>query len=383
MQRYDYLKAIAQDAGDALVVVAHAAREWNAVRPGDWNFRIRTLGLTSSTALGVAVGLPHRKVIAIDGDGAFLMNLCGLPTIAQQNPKCLIHLLFDNQCYETAGGGATATATVADAVTLAKGAGYKNACWVEGPEQFRQEFRRALEKNELCLIAAKVKPGRPEPFSFPIDEVENKYRFIRHIEATEKRSILPIADHAASAVRYTPPPISTDAVMNPGESAKIIVEALKKAGVNLVATLPDRKYAELVDAISQDPFFKNVPLCREEEGIGICTGAYLAGMKPALIMQNGGLLNSCNALATMALQSEIPILLLVYYAGDIGDRGFATLGAVTEPVLQGMGIRSYTLSKLSKAEETLVGARVLAEDYRRPVAVLLTKAVLGAMYTSS
>ena len=83
MQRYEYLKAIAQDTEDGLVVVTGTAlREWQTLRPGDGNFRTRTLGLASSIGLGIALGLPHRKVIVIDGDGAFLMNLCGLPTIA-------------------------------------------------------------------------------------------------------------------------------------------------------------------------------------------------------------------------------------------------------------------------------------------------------------
>ncbi len=72
MQRYDFLQAIARDTGDALVVSAGgAAREWQALRPGDGNLRTRTLGLVSSIALGIAVGLPRRKVIAIDGTGPF------------------------------------------------------------------------------------------------------------------------------------------------------------------------------------------------------------------------------------------------------------------------------------------------------------------------
>ena len=83
MQRYDFLKAIAGDAGNALAVcTGWGAREWWALRPGDGNLKTRTLGLVSSIAAGLAFALPHRKVIAIDGDGAFLMNLCGLPTIA-------------------------------------------------------------------------------------------------------------------------------------------------------------------------------------------------------------------------------------------------------------------------------------------------------------
>jgi len=198
MQRYDFLKALAQDAGDALVVSAGgAAREWNALRPGDGNLRTRTLGLVSSIAAGIALGLPHRKVIAIDGDGAFLMNLCGLPTIAWHNHGNLIHILFDNECYEASGGTETATAAVADPVALAKGAGYKNACWVKNPEEFQHEFLKAWGRNELSFIAAKVEPGQPKLPPIGHDEVENKYRFIRYIEETEKRPILGPADHAA------------------------------------------------------------------------------------------------------------------------------------------------------------------------------------------
>jgi thiamine pyrophosphate-dependent acetolactate synthase large subunit-like protein len=197
MQRYDYLKTIAGDTGDALVVVAGGAlREWQTLRPGDGNLRTRTLGLASSISLGIALGLPHRKVIVIDGDGAFLMNLCGLPTIAWQNPSNLIHILFDNECYEASGATETATAAVADAVTLAKGAGFKNACWVKGPEEFRKEFLKAWKRNKLSLIAAKVKPGQPKLAPLPYDEVENKYRFIRYLEETEKKKILGPADHA-------------------------------------------------------------------------------------------------------------------------------------------------------------------------------------------
>lgn len=196
MQRYDYLKAIAGDVGDALVVSAGwAAREWQALRSGDGNFRPRTLGLASSIALGIALGLPRRKVIVIDGDGAFLMNLCGLPTIAWQNPPNLIHLLFDNQCYEASGATETATVMGADAVALVKGAGYKHACWVKSPKKFREEFLKAWKRNKISFIAARVEQGQPVLPPIRVDELENKYRFIRHIEATEKKGILGPSDH--------------------------------------------------------------------------------------------------------------------------------------------------------------------------------------------
>jgi sulfopyruvate decarboxylase subunit alpha len=163
----------------------------------------------------------------------------------------------------------------------------------------------------------------------------------------------------------------------PKACAAAIAAGLKKAGIDFVATLPDEKMLELIRTVEKDPEFKHVPLCREEEGIGICAGAYLAGKRTALIMQNAGFLNSCNALTTTSMQFQIPALLLIYYAGDIGDRGFTTLGSVTEPVLQGMGIRYYILRRCEEIDETLRGAQVLADDSKRPVAVLLTRSVLG------
>jgi sulfopyruvate decarboxylase subunit alpha len=163
----------------------------------------------------------------------------------------------------------------------------------------------------------------------------------------------------------------------PTASASAILAGLKKAGIDFIATLPDEKMLELIRAVEKDTAIKHVPLCREEEGIGICAGAYLAGRKTAIIMQNAGFLNSCNALTTTSLQFQIPILMLIYYAGDIGDRGFATLGSVTEPVLQAMGFRSYVLRQREDIDETLRGAQILADDSKKPVAVLLTRSVLG------
>jgi sulfopyruvate decarboxylase subunit alpha len=165
--------------------------------------------------------------------------------------------------------------------------------------------------------------------------------------------------------------------VNPIEAAKAIVMGLKGAGINLVATLPDVNLADVLSEVDEDREIIHVPLCREEEGIGICAGAYLVGKKCAAIMQNGGFFNSNNAIVSTLLQYQIPLLLLIYYAGDIGDRTFSTTGSMTEPVLQALGIRYYIMRDSEDAAELIKRAQVLSEDAKRPVALLVTKEVLG------
>jgi sulfopyruvate decarboxylase subunit beta len=116
MKRYDCLRAIAPHFGEELVVTNLGAvrHEWQALRPHAGNYHLQNLGLTSSLALGLALALPHRKVVAFDGDGSLLLNLGSLTTMANQHPKNLIHIVFDNECYESSRGAPTATAGLAD-----------------------------------------------------------------------------------------------------------------------------------------------------------------------------------------------------------------------------------------------------------------------------
>ena len=96
MQRYDCLKAIAPHFTEELVVTNLGAvrHEWQALRPHPGNYHLQNLGLTSSVALGLALALPHRKVVALDGDGSLLLNLGSLanhrePASEQSYPYCL------------------------------------------------------------------------------------------------------------------------------------------------------------------------------------------------------------------------------------------------------------------------------------------------------
>lgn len=158
--------------------------------------------------------------------------------------------------------------------------------------------------------------------------------------------------------------------------AQNILAGLKGAGIDLVASVPDINMLQLLNLLYVDKDVAHVPVGREEEGIGVCAGAHLAGKTPAMLMQNGGLLNSANGLTTTALQFGIPVLLLIYYAGDVGDNAFHMVGLVTEPVLQGLGIKYVVMRDPAKVKQEIAGAVTLANASKRPVALLLTRAVL-------
>jgi sulfopyruvate decarboxylase subunit alpha len=164
--------------------------------------------------------------------------------------------------------------------------------------------------------------------------------------------------------------------MSTVERSQQILAGLKEAGINLVASVPDINLLHLINLLAADKELTHIPVGREEEGIGVCAGAYLGGKRVAMLMQNGGLMNSCNGLTTTALQFGIPILLLVYYAGDMGDNAFHMLGLLTEPVLEGLGIKYAVIRDPVKVKAQIAEAITAAEAAKRPVALLLTRAVL-------
>ena len=96
-------------------------------------------------ALGLALALPHRKVVAFDGDGSLLLNLGSLATIADPHPKNLVHVVFDNECYESSRGAPTATAGQADLGAVARGCGFANVLTAKTVAEFENEFIRALK----------------------------------------------------------------------------------------------------------------------------------------------------------------------------------------------------------------------------------------------
>jgi sulfopyruvate decarboxylase subunit alpha len=160
------------------------------------------------------------------------------------------------------------------------------------------------------------------------------------------------------------------------ENANVVLQSLQRAGIEVVASLPDAFLVHVLEGLDASNEFLHLPVTREEEGIGICTGAYLGGKRTCMVMQNAGLLNASNALTTTALQLEIPMLLLVLYAGGRGDISFPMLGQVTEQVLGALHIPYYIPESVEQVPDLIADAVIQTYNAKKPVAVVLHKSVL-------
>jgi len=122
--------------------------------------------------------------------------------------------------------------------------------------------------------------------------------------------------------------------------------------------------------------FFHLPLTREEEGVGICAGAALAGRRPALFVQSSGIGNMINALLSLTGFYELPLALFVSRRGVYQERIAAQLpmGLRLPRLLEGGGIR---WTEINIREDLASVARELPEVYERGVihAFLLSPAV--------
>ena len=125
----------------------------------------------------------------------------------------------------------------------------------------------------------------------------------------------------------------------------------------------------------EDPAMILVRLAKEEEGVGISAGAYFAGVKSAMLMQNHGFLASINGIVSFAHLYKIPLLMLISYRGSFGERDpWQTQGGnVTEALLRAMCIPYSFLDEVESVEKSIRQAQTLAESSLQPVALLLTR----------
>ncbi len=193
MNRYECLKLLAPLITDQLVVPSVSGQWiWGHLSKHEGNLLLGSMGNALGVGLGMALALPHRKVIVLETDGSILLSLFNLPTLANQNPTNLVVLVFDNQAYSGSRiSHPSATAGKTNLGAMARDAGVDYAVTVREIEAFRQEATEALKAQGLRFIVAKIEESlehRQIPRS-DVDLLENKYRFARYLERTEGKAI--------------------------------------------------------------------------------------------------------------------------------------------------------------------------------------------------
>lgn len=127
-------------------------------------YMLGSMGLACPIALGVALAQPERGVIALEGDGSILMALGCLATIANQKPRNLTIIVWDNGIYQITGKQQAATGGATDIVAVALGAGIAASQWVRDEAHFEALLDRRFETGGPVLLAAKIDqaPGQAQ-----------------------------------------------------------------------------------------------------------------------------------------------------------------------------------------------------------------------------
>ena len=158
-------------------------------------------------------------------------------------------------------------------------------------------------------------------------------------------------------------------------NSRVLYDALKQCGVGLVSALPETWLVHLIRMADDDPAMILVRLAKEEEGVGISAGARLAGVKSAMLMQNHGFLASINGIVSCAQLYRIPLLMLISYRGEFGERDpwQTEGGGVTEDLLRALRIPFSYLDRPDHVAPRIAKAQTLALSSNKPVALLLTR----------
>lgn len=201
MKRFDCMTKLAARLENELVILSLGASvdEWYNAAPHMRKASLfqQQLGCVTPQAFGLAVGLPDRQIVSLDTDGGMLFNLGILPTLGNESPKNLFVVVWDNEQYQSIGGPKTHTASgTVDLAAMAQGAGIKSAYTARTVEEFDAHCEAGLAANEPYVVIAKVSGTvQPEIKRKHSDGREDKYIFVRHVEATEGITIMGPSEH--------------------------------------------------------------------------------------------------------------------------------------------------------------------------------------------
>lgn len=160
------------------------------------------------------------------------------------------------------------------------------------------------------------------------------------------------------------------------EAVDAIIAGLKEAGINFVATLPCSGNAPIIPGLMGNPQFKHVPVSNEGDGIVICAGAWLGGKKPALLIENTGVVLGAYALTGLdCMYAGVPLLLVVDHRGSFGD-GAAYFyfggGQMAPVILDALKIPYIIVRESNRLAGEIVRGQKTAEAYGKAVAILVS-----------
>lgn len=160
-----------------------------------------------------------------------------------------------------------------------------------------------------------------------------------------------------------------------GIKAADIIREVKRAGIRFIVALPDRVTSErLLKPMLADPELRVVQVCKEDEGVSICSGLYAAGHRALLLIQYTGLLDSLNAMRGVAVEGKNPVCFMVGLLGK--EPGVAPTKSkryglrIVEPVLDAMSVEHHLIETGGDAEK-IVPAVERAYERLAPVVMLI------------
>jgi sulfopyruvate decarboxylase subunit alpha len=148
------------------------------------------------------------------------------------------------------------------------------------------------------------------------------------------------------------------------------VDRLLAAGFDFFAGVPCSLVAPVIADLQRRGLYLGET--REDAALGVAAGAYLGGKRPAVVMQNSGLGVSLNALGSLHILYELPVLLLVTWRGFQGEDApeHLVMGAALPELLDLFGIPH----RAPDADALLAGVDWAAETCattHKPVALVV------------
>jgi len=165
MKRHEAIEIICQyiDKNDLIIsTTGNLSRELFIIADSPRIFYMMgSIGLASSIGLGLAICCPDRRIIVIEGDGSIIMNMGSLATIGYYAPNNLIHIVLDNEIYESTGGQPSVSKT-ANLDKVAEDVGYKVVRKIASESELKEIFKK-IEKFTFTgpmFILIKVEKSR-------------------------------------------------------------------------------------------------------------------------------------------------------------------------------------------------------------------------------